>query len=767
MNKTGELRDQVLRLLTAEQVAVKYNFALPSVRNKPIRCPLGIHKDTKPSFSVDPERGLWNCFSCQSGGDLFSLIASFESLDIETEFPQVLNIAADICGAIRETSSQERRGIKNENGEEPKFIQEWKEGESRDGTAARSVYITKKKVDLMRLEVEWRPHGKTDFVVPIRSHRGEMIGLQRGVKMAYANSRASGFFMEQINKNETVYLVEGLSDYLTMHSCGLTNVIGLFSVNVPDGEIKAVLQDANDIKLCLDYDTYDDGGTMKGSRAGFKKTKAILKVVPHALAYFASMTEKKDLSDVFMGLGMEAISELFGRPGFNYDDILRDEDAKSAPSLNPRYVAMAVAKNNMIASGEKNDQWRFLDGVWEEIDRAYIENLILQEYIRRGCVEPKFKDLTEAGNFLRLETRDRLTGIKEALMQESPAGNNTVFFADGKYDFITDSFTPYSPTDYVFSRLATKFSVTDKQPTEFLKFLNQIFDGYEGKEGYIELIREWIGYTLYPKMPIHAFMYLYGTGGNGKGVLFTTIAALLGHKNIVNMNIKAMESGGERSAIQFLGKYANLGSEEKKGTSMDAPVLKQLSSGDVVSGRRLYKETISFVSHAKMFFSGNHLPQGIENASNMSRRLVLVHLEHVFDDGLKKQGDINLLPRILKQNHELVWWAMGGLVNLLGRGKFDKPEAMRAEEKRLLDSSDPVEAFLSRAMPASLKLNGKMGLDNIYGYFKDFLIDKEGRNPRYVPTRTTLRAGLEKRGYTFEQSCFWDHDGVPRTHTTR
>lgn len=756
MTKSGELRDNVSRLLTAEMVATKYNFRLPKTPNRPIRCPLGTHDDKTPSFSIDPDKNLWNCFSCDKKGDMFSLVAEMEHLDVKSDFPKVLDIAADMCGIVRDTTAQERRGDK----EKPKFKIEWDAAETRDITAARSTYIARKKIDIQNIEVSLRAHNETDFIVPIRSHRGEMIGLQRGTKMAYSGSKASGFFMEQINKNETVYLVEGLSDYLTMHSCGITNVIGLFSVNVADDEVKAVLQNANDIKICLDYDSYDENGITKGSRAGFKKTKSILKTIPHAVAYFASMTEKKDLSDVFMELGKGAIIDIFSRPGFNYDDILRDEDSKSAPSTLPRYVAHAIAKERMIAVGDA-DCWKFKKGVWEMIDKAEIEELIMNEFIRRGMVNPKYKDITEARQFIRIATRERLCGIREALAQSSPSGDNTLFFADGKYDFIEDSFSPYSPSDYVFARLNTKFKMTEEKPTEFLKFLNQIFDGYENKEEYIQLMREWIGYAMYPKMPIHAFMYLYGTGGNGKGVLFSAIADILGHTNVINTNIKAIEANGERSIIQFFGKYANLGSEEKRGTSMDAPILKQLSSGDPVTGRRLYREALTFVSHAKMFFSGNHLPQGVEDASNMSRRINLIHLKHVFDDGLEKRGDTGLLQRILNEKHEITWWAIGGLKNLLERGYFDKPDSMRVEEKRLLSASDPVTAFLDRAAPRQLVADKKMSLDDLYGSFRDFLIDKEGRSHRYVPSKSTFREGLEKRGFTFKAGMYGEDAIAP------
>ena len=41
------------------------------------RCPF--HKDDTPSFMVNAEKGLWHCFGCGEGGDVFSFLMKMES----------------------------------------------------------------------------------------------------------------------------------------------------------------------------------------------------------------------------------------------------------------------------------------------------------------------------------------------------------------------------------------------------------------------------------------------------------------------------------------------------------------------------------------------------------------------------------------------------------------------------------------------------------------------------------------------------------------
>lgn len=55
-------------------------------------CPF--HQEKTPSFSVDPERQLFYCFGCQTGGDAFKFVMLYEKL----EFPEALEFLAKRWG---------------------------------------------------------------------------------------------------------------------------------------------------------------------------------------------------------------------------------------------------------------------------------------------------------------------------------------------------------------------------------------------------------------------------------------------------------------------------------------------------------------------------------------------------------------------------------------------------------------------------------------------------------------------------------------------
>jgi DNA primase len=55
-------------------------------------CPF--HKERHPSFSVDSKKGLWHCFGCGLGGDVFSFVMQAENMT----FPNSLKLLAFEAG---------------------------------------------------------------------------------------------------------------------------------------------------------------------------------------------------------------------------------------------------------------------------------------------------------------------------------------------------------------------------------------------------------------------------------------------------------------------------------------------------------------------------------------------------------------------------------------------------------------------------------------------------------------------------------------------
>lgn len=63
-----------------------------------VLCPA--HNEKRAACSIGERDGelVWHCFACDAGGDLFALVAVVHGLDPRTEFPRIVELAADTVG---------------------------------------------------------------------------------------------------------------------------------------------------------------------------------------------------------------------------------------------------------------------------------------------------------------------------------------------------------------------------------------------------------------------------------------------------------------------------------------------------------------------------------------------------------------------------------------------------------------------------------------------------------------------------------------------
>lgn len=305
-----------------------------SGRNYKALCPF--HDDKNPSMSVSPDKQIFMCFVCHTGGNVFTFLQEYLKISYIEAVKKVAEMGhIDLSEYHLEV---EKRPEKKEHvalyqmhqeaqkiysyylntklGLEAKtyllnrhftdeLIKEFQIGYAPIDPVLHTAFtkLEYSEIDMVKsgLVIESNNHFdrfNDRIMFPLFNQQGQVVGFSGRIykptqtDSKYMNSPESDIFIkgqtlyhyhqcrEAVKKAGFVYLLEGFMDVIAMYKAGIENTVAIMGTALTKGHIQALRRLTNHIYLCLDGDHAGQVAMSKAARelgeAGFKVQIIIL-----------------------------------------------------------------------------------------------------------------------------------------------------------------------------------------------------------------------------------------------------------------------------------------------------------------------------------------------------------------------------------------------------------------------------------------------------------------------------------------------------------
>lgn len=323
--------------------------------------PCPFHQETKPSFSISPDKGLFYCFGCQASGDLIDFYAQINGLN----FKETVNQLAEELGITIEQSSNERpthtptrrnrtvrqamlamhedatghfcgcfgkneeaREYANKRGLSSDIIERFGIGwAERDWHSLEHFFARLGHDPVIACDCgllaksgsgNYYDRFRGRLMFPIRNLSNQVIAFGGRIiadeeEAKYINSSDTPIYSKKehlyglaqarkgITASGEALLTEGYMDVLTLHQFGFANSVGVLGTALTENQIRRL--SGFTAKICLLFD---------GDRAGRKAAlRACEMLLARGLACRVIMLpEGEDIDSLLRGAGPDAFASL-------------------------------------------------------------------------------------------------------------------------------------------------------------------------------------------------------------------------------------------------------------------------------------------------------------------------------------------------------------------------------------------------------------------------------------------------------------------------
>jgi putative DNA primase/helicase len=321
---------------------------------------------------------------------------------------------------------------------------------------------------------------------------------------------------------------------------------------------------------------------------------------------------------------------------------------------------------------------------------------------------------------------------------------------NGTLDLRTGELRPHQREDLITKLMPVEYD-SEAQCPLFMEFLARISNGDQELQDFIQRA---FGYSLTGDTSEQVLFIPYGTGANGKTTLLNVIQDLLGDYALqtpTDTFVRRRERSATNDLARLRGSRFVVATEVDQDGKLDEVMVKQVTGGDTISARMLYREFFDFRPECKIFLVTNHKPLIRGSDEGIWRRVLVIP----FEVRIPEEERDKHLPKKLRQEFPgILAWAVRGCLDWQKNG-LEPPGRVTSSTEEYRAEMDWMSAFLKECCVRKETANTKAS-ELHAALIKWWPLDDEG-----IPTKKEFSQRLGTAGFrSFKKSGFMWWSGI-------
>lgn len=427
------------------------------------------------------------------------------------------------------------------------------------------------------------------------------------------------------------------------------------------------------------------------------------------------------------------------------------EKLLEAPLYSEQWLADKVVESRAseLRYSPQQQMWYVWDeGMWKPDAALLAEDVIKQELrkiavrvLQQGATDKEKREskilaqsiasAAKASNVRTFMQSDRRIAVRVESLDFDPWILNTPV---GVIDLKTGKLMPPNP-DLLCTRSTAVAADFGAAHPQWDRFLEEATNGDKELQRYLQKLA---GYALTGSTREQQLTFIWGPGGNGKGVFVGVLLGILrDYARSASMETFTASASERHSTdiAMLAGARLVTASETQSGKRWDEAKVRVLTGGDPITARFMRQDNFTYTPQFKLVFMGNHKPEIRDVDAAMKRRIQLVPFTVT-----PAVVDKELSNKLKAEWPAILAWMVEGCL-LWQQEDLAPPETVTDASQEYFRGEDAVGRWIEERLEAVE--GARTEVQKLFNSWREWA----NENGEYVGSLKRLSAALEVKGF--------------------